>query len=259
MGFRPKRAARRTLRAMTDPVTVRSLFLTASCLKGWADAKLGRRTASKEVMLDLKHLKLCVDVASVELISYWEIWHERCYDAIAMNRPRCVVDVGANIGAFSLYQAMVQHAELVVAFEPSPQVFPRLAKNIEINGLKNVRVVNAAVGDKQGVLSFSEGRMSVNCRVNEFGALKVPCVTLDAELSDMPRIDILKIDTEGYETHVLRGASETLKKTQRIALELHYPGERQEIEAILCPLGFSLVKMQDELVFFCRAKPGGAC
>jgi FkbM family methyltransferase len=258
MGFRPKRAARRTLRAMTDPVTVRSFLLTASCLKGWADAKLGRQTASKEVMLDLKHLKLCVDVASVELISYWEIWHERCYDAIAMNRPRCVVDVGANIGAFSLYQAMVQHAELVVAFEPSPHVFPRLAKNIEINGLKNVRVVNAAVGDKQGVLSFSEGRMSVNCRVNEFGALKVPCVTLDAELSDMPSIDILKIDTEGYETQVLKGASETLKKTQRIALELHYPGERQEIEAILCPLGFSLVKMHDELVFFCREKPGGA-
>jgi FkbM family methyltransferase len=252
MGFRPKRAARRALRAMADPVSIRSFFLTALCLKGWADAKLGWRTAPKEVMLDLRHLKLCVDVARVELIPYWEIWHERCYDAIAMDRPRCVVDVGANIGAFSLYQAMVKHAELVIALEPSPQVFPRLAKNIEINGLKNVRVVNAAVGDKQGVLSFSEGRMSINCRVSEFGPLKVPCVTLDAELSSTPSIDILKIDAEGYERHVLQGASETLKKTKRIGLELHYPGERQEIESILFPLGFSLANIHDDLVFYRR-------
>jgi FkbM family methyltransferase len=115
-----------------------------------------------------------------------------------MDHPRCVVDVGA----FSLYTAIVKHAERVIAFEPSPQVFPRLAKNVEINGSKNVRVVHAAVGDKQGVLSFSEGGKSVNGRVDEFAPLKVPCVTLDAELFNIPSIDILKIDTEGYETHV---------------------------------------------------------
>jgi FkbM family methyltransferase len=239
---------------MTDPVSIKSFVSTALCLKGWADAKLGRRTASKEVVLDLKHLKLCVDVSRVELISYWEIWHEHCYDAIAMDRPRCVVDVGANIGAFSLYQAMVKHAELVIAFEPSPHVFPRLAKNVEINGLKNVRAVNAAVGDKQGFLPFSEGRMSVNCRVSEFGPLKVPCVTLDAELFNIQSIDIVKIDTEGYETHVLQGASETLKRTKQVVLELHYPGERQEIESILGSLGFSLAKMHGDLVSYHRGK-----
>jgi FkbM family methyltransferase len=101
-----------------------------------------------------------------------EIWREHCYDAVALDAPRCVVDVGANIGAFSLYQAMIKHAELVIAFEPSPDVFRRLAKNVEINGLNNVRIVNAAVGEKARVLSFSEGRMSVNCRVSESGALK---------------------------------------------------------------------------------------
>lgn len=239
---------------MTDPVSMRSFFLVALCLKGWADTKLGRRTASKVVILDLTHLKLCVDVASIDLISYWEIWYERCYDAIAMDHPRCVVDVGANIGAFSLYTAIVKHAELVIAFEPSPQVFPRLAKNVEINGSKNVRVVHAAVGDRQGILSFSEGRKSVNGRVDEFGPLKVPCVTLDAELFNIPSIDILKIDTEGYETHVLLGASETLEKTNRIVLELHYPGEQSEIETILFPRGFYLEHFQDNLVFYCRDK-----
>jgi FkbM family methyltransferase len=246
------RPARRALRAMTDTVNIRSFFLTALCLKGWVDAKMARRMPSKEVMLDLKNLKLCVDVSRVELISYWETWHEHCYDSIAIDGPRCVVDVGANIGAFSLYQAMVKHAESVIAFEPSPFVFPRLVKNVKNNGSMNVRTVNAAVGDKQGTLSFSEGQMSANSRVCESGSLKVPCVTLDAELSDVPSIDILKIDTEGYETNVLRGASETLKKTKRIALELHYPEERQEIESILFPLKFSLMTIHNDLVFYHR-------
>jgi FkbM family methyltransferase len=213
-------------------------------------AKFGLQTACKEVVLDLKPLRLCVDTSRLELISFWEIWHERCYDAFAVEHPRCAVDVGANIGVFSLYQVMVNHAERVIAFEPSPEVFSRLAKNIEVNGIKNVRAVNAAVGDEPGTLSFAESRMSANGRVSETGTLKVPCVRLDDELRDVPSIDILKIDTEGYETHVLRGASETLKKTERIALELHYPGELQEIEAIVSSLGFSLVKAYGSLVFY---------
>jgi FkbM family methyltransferase len=61
-----------------------------------------------------------------------EIWHGHCYDAVALDASRCVVDVGANIAAFSLYQAMIRHAELVIAFEPSPDVFRRLAKTVEI-------------------------------------------------------------------------------------------------------------------------------
>jgi len=121
--------------------------------------------------------------------------------------------------------------------------------------MKNVRVVNAAVGNESGTLSFSESRISANSRVSETGQVKVPCVRLDDELRDVPRIDVLKIDTEGYETHVLRGAGETLKKTERIAIEVHYPGERQEIEAIVFPLGFSLVKASGNLVFYIKGTP----
>jgi FkbM family methyltransferase len=250
LGLRFKRPALRTLKAVGDVANIRSFFLTMLCLKAWANVKLGVRTPSKEIMLDLKRLKLCIDVASVELISYWEIWHEFCYDSIAIERPRCVVDVGANIGAFALYQAIVKHADHVIAFEPSPHVFPRLAKNMKNNNLLNVRLVNAAVGEKEGVLSFSEGKMSINGQVSEFGPLKVPCVTLDAALAGEPIIDILKIDAEGYETHILKGASETLQKTRRVALELHYPGEREEIDSLLLPHGFSLVKMTNNLAFY---------
>jgi FkbM family methyltransferase len=254
MRIRKKRAVGRILKAMSDPVNVRSFSNMAVCLKGWAEARLGRQAQSRVVRLDLKRLALVVDAARAELLSYMEIWHERCYDAVALDAPGCVVDVGANIGAFSLYQAIVKHAGVVIAFEPSPDVFPRLAKNVEINRLTNVRLVNAAVGETTGVLSFSEGRMSVNCQVSNAGPLKVRCVTLDSELSNIPNIDLLKIDTEGYETHVLQGAHETLKRTSRIALELHYLGEDQEIESILAPLGFVLKNRRGNLMFYSRGE-----
>jgi FkbM family methyltransferase len=249
---------RRVIRAMSDAVNFRSFLLMSICLKAWACAKFGLQTPSKEVVLDLRPVRLCVDVSRLELISFWEIWHEGCYDAIAIDHPRRVVDVGANIGVFSLYQSMLKGAGEVIAFEPSPEVFPRLVKNIEINGIKNIRVLNAAVGDESGMLSFTESRISANSKVSEMGLLKVPCVRLDDELKDIPGIDVLKIDTEGYETHVLRGACETLKKTERIVLELHYPGEQEEIEAIVFPLGFSLAKAHGNLVFYRRANLSSA-
>jgi FkbM family methyltransferase len=253
-----RRAMRRVIRAMTDAVNFKTVLLTSICLKAWACAKVGLQTAPKEVVLDLRSVRLCVDVSRLELISFWEIWYEGCYDAIAIDHPRRVVDVGANIGVFSLYQSMVKRAAQVIAFEPSPEVFPRLVKNIDINSIKNVRLVNAAVGDESGMLSFAESRISANSRVSEMGLLKVPCVRLDDELKDVPGIDLLKIDTEGYETHVLRGAFETLKKTERIVLELHYPGEQKEIEAIVFPLGFSLTKAEGNLIFYRSANLSSA-
>jgi FkbM family methyltransferase len=253
-----RRAIRRVTRAMIDASNFTSVLLMANCLKAWAYAKVGMQSASREVVLELRPLRLCVDVSRLEIISFWEIWHEGCYDAISVDHPRCVVDVGANIGVFSLYQSMVKRAEKVIAFEPSPEIFPRLVKNMEINGIKNVRVINAAVGDESAMLSFAESRISANSRVSETGSLKVPCVRLDDELRDVPGIDVLKIDTEGYETHVLRGACETLKKTDRIVLELHYPNEQKEIEAILFPIGFSLAKADGILVFYRRANLSSA-
>ena len=100
MGIRKKRAIGRILKAMSDPVNVRSFSNMAVCLKGWAEARMGRQTPSRVVRLDLRRLALVVDAARAELLSYMEIWHEHCYDAVGLDAPRCVVDVGANIGAF---------------------------------------------------------------------------------------------------------------------------------------------------------------
>lgn len=253
MRFRPKRATRRVARALLDPVNARSLFSTAQCIRGWANAKFGHSSTSREATLDLRKLRLCVDTSRAELLSYWEVWHENCYEAFPQFRvdhPGCVVDVGANIGAFSLYEALIRGARKIIAFEPSPAVFPRLARNLEINRVLSTTAINAAVGCEAKVLRFSEGRMSINGKVTDEGPIVVRCTTLDAELSDVQKIEILKVDTEGYELEVLAGAPQTLKKTERIVLELHFADEKAQLDSVLHPLGFEFIGQRDDLVFY---------
>jgi FkbM family methyltransferase len=253
MRFRPKRATKRVARALLDPVNAKSLLFTAQCIRGWAKAKFGHSSVSHEATLDLRRLRLCVDTSRAELLSYWEVWHERCYEAFPQFRvdhPGCVVDVGANIGAFSLYQSLIRGAGKIVAFEPSPAVFPRLVRNLAINRVLCTTAINSAAGCEQKILCFSEGRMSINGKVSEEGPIAVRCTTLDAELSNIQKIEILKVDTEGYELEVLAGASQTLKKTERIVLELHFTDERAQLDSVLHPLGFEFIGQRDDLVFY---------
>ena len=227
---------------------------------GWARGKLHRRGTSHELTLRLREVNLLIDTSRAELNSYWEIWHERMYDKVpgfCPVEPDCVVDVGANIGAFALYQACKKRAKAVIAFEPSPTVFKRLEANVALNGLRNITTVNAAVGDLCGSLPFLELPMSMNSRVaagSELGATIVPATTLDSSLLKLgvARVNLLKIDTEGYETHVLRGATGILGLTERLIIEIHDETDKSEFQALLLPLGFQLICSDAGLLFYSR-------
>ncbi|MGH9325177.1 MAG: FkbM family methyltransferase [Terriglobia bacterium] len=210
--------------------------------------------------LKLGGVRLTVDASRAELTSYWEIWHERAYDTVpgfSSDGLECVVDVGANVGAFALYQALKKKAKMVVAFEPSPNTFRRLAANVALNSVHTVRTMNAAVGESCGTLSFLEAPFSMNSRVTEIaddGAVSVPCVTLDSSLKSLGigKVDLLKIDTEGYEMQVLKGASEALERTERIVMEIHRDAEKREFDLLLLPRGFRFVTREAGLLFYTR-------
>ncbi len=123
-------------------------------------------------------------------------------------------DIGANIGAYTVLAGGAVGSR-VVAFEPAPTTFRSLLSNIQLNGLANRAVAhNLALGKEEGVLQMSAGLGTENCvrtTGNEPDSVTVKASSLDRILGNSEPV-LLKIDVEGFETEVLRGARETLGK-----------------------------------------------
>jgi FkbM family methyltransferase len=121
------------------------------------------------------------------------------------------VDIGANVGSYTVLASKVRGAR-TIAVEPDPGTAQALRRNIEVNGIADkVHVVEAALGARAGTVSFTVGRDTVN-RVAQAGDENVRDVavrTLDDVLDgEVPRV--IKIDVEGFEAEVFRGAVATL-------------------------------------------------
>lgn len=121
------------------------------------------------------------------------------------------VDIGANIGSYSILAARVCDAR-TIAVEPDPDTAKALRRNIEVNRIGDrVRVVVAALGATAGTVSFTVGRDTVNrvAQPEDANIREVPVRTLDDILGgDVPRVN--KIDVEGFEAEVFKVASATL-------------------------------------------------
>ena len=128
------------------------------------------------------------------------------------------IDVGANIGIYTLVASkLVGEAGRVIAFEPSAQSFPLLLQNIELNSLKNVRAFRLALADRiRKAWLYHPGVPECNSLAkdssSEDEAEEVTVETLDdmVKRASISRVDVIKIDVEGAEELVLRGAANVL-------------------------------------------------
>lgn len=125
----------------------------------------------------------------------------------------CFVDVGANIGYYSvLAAAIVSRTGKVIAFEPSDRVRKRLVRNVELNELNQVEIRGDAVGERAGVVRLVEPQDTGNdglayVTVDTTIGRDVACVTLDSliEVGNVPTL--IKVDVEGGEQRVFAGAA----------------------------------------------------
>lgn len=129
----------------------------------------------------------------------------------------CVVDVGANVGYFSvLASRLVGPSGLVVAVEPSPYAADRLRRTVEVNRLSNVRVEQIGLGATAGEATLFHPLPDNHTpsMLGDIGTpgVRVPIRTLDECLPEwgVGRVDLLKVDVEGFEVAVLAGAAATL-------------------------------------------------
>jgi FkbM family methyltransferase len=153
-------------------------------------------------------------------------------------------DVGANVGHHTLF--MADRADHVFAFEPLPRLQGLIADKIALNGLTNVQILPIGLGNQSGWFDYYPG-IGANSGIGtfttpnsaDFGA----SVKLTVERGDdvikkmgLPRVDLIKIDVEGFERRVLEGLSRTIQRDRpAILMELsgHSRNEFGDVSQLL--------------------------
>ena len=132
-----------------------------------------------------------------------------------------IVFVGAHVGALLIPIAVRSGARNIVAFEPSPRNQRLLGLNLTLNGVTNVCVRPLAAGQAEGTVRFTENPLNTgNSRVSRDGEVLVGITTLDAALQAVEsQVHLLVMDVEGYEVHVMRGATRALGRTRYLYTE----------------------------------------
>jgi FkbM family methyltransferase len=164
------------------------------------------------------------------------------------------VDVGANIGTVTLPVARTGRAECL-AFEPEPHNAARLAGNVALNDLANVTVIEAAMWSASGTIGL-RARGAVGTGTHTVaedegpGLTPVPATTIDELAASSGRApDVVKVDVEGAELEVLRGAARTLGagEIRGLFVETHPAGltargsSEDELSGFLDRLGYAQV------------------
>ncbi|MCJ8275731.1 MAG: FkbM family methyltransferase, partial [Bdellovibrionales bacterium] len=168
------------------------------------------------------------------------------------------LDIGANIGFFT--SLMSYKGAIVNSFEPHPKIFERLNKNCK--NLNNVTCHQKALSDKKGKLSLyipnkfssNEGIASLNPQ-EDSAEISVEVETLD-NLFPNTTIDLIKIDVEGHESSVFKGAQSLLENRliKNILLE-EFDGENAKSITLLKDYGFRVYRLHKGFLNLKRLTP----
>jgi FkbM family methyltransferase len=184
-----------------------------------------------------------------------------------------VIDAGANIGTFSVFAISLVPEGNIYAFEPVQKTFEILKKNTAPfsaisdfkNGLGDIcdtKEIMIYSGSTGGNTFKDSGLLEIrHHHSEEMEKERVEVTTIDIFVAEknIPRIDFIKIDTEGYEAKILQGARETIKKWRPVIAmsAYHNPGDREELPRLLkeiCPAYTCEFHHDYEKVFICHVQ-----
>lgn len=139
-----------------------------------------------------------------------------------------VLDLGGHTGVYGLISAAANPNSKVYIFEPEPVNCRHIKNNIELNGLKNIELIQAAVSDKSGTVLFDAheggtgGNIATSGRDIAASEIRVNCWGLDDFFEKREPPTLIKFDVEGAECRVLFGAKHILTNNKpKILLEVH--------------------------------------
>lgn len=142
---------------------------------------------------------------------------------INVSKPN-VIDVGANVGQFCNAVKLFYPKAKIVSFEPDPNIFEILKANTA--NLDDVVLINHGLADSKAKLLFHKNKLSGKSSFSKkskdtYETITLPVTTLDSHrLFGNKKIDLVKIDVEGFEYNVIKGAIKTLKHSEYLLVEI---------------------------------------
>ena len=135
-----------------------------------------------------------------------------------------VIDVGTNIGETLLNFAKINRDGINIGFEPVPYLYEKAKNNIALNKFKNIELINKGLSSSEELLTFQEvsennsGGTFLKRESNREASRIVQAIRLDdfVGLNRFENISLIKIDVEGFEMEVLKGATDTLRRFKPI-------------------------------------------
>jgi FkbM family methyltransferase len=174
-------------------------------------------------------LLLDTDESHQKGVAEGSIDHELSAFSDLIGKDDTVFDLGANIGAFSIFAAANNSKCDIYSFEPEPKTFEHLNKNVELNSFSDrVNTIQKIVGDEVGsaelYVSYSENQAthSMTQTTHHSGdTVEVEMTTVDTIAESYQNPDVVKIDVEGAEARVLNGMEKSLIEGVKILIDVH--------------------------------------
>jgi FkbM family methyltransferase len=180
---------------------------------------------------------------------------------------KCFVDIGANNGFFAIFAAsLMNDTGRVVAFEPFPETFARLRRNVEVAGVKSVTPVDVALSNvterrsmfaRESALGYTTFAETDRAKTQGVVTIEetVECATFDSMWTELGggKIDLVKMDIEGAELLVLDGMTESLTNRlfTHLFIEVHpkqiraLGGEPTRVAELLAEHGYRLLERRE--------------
>jgi FkbM family methyltransferase len=156
-------------------------------------------------------------------------------------------NVFCDVGGYHGFYSLVSNSEKSIVFEADPTNAERIRQNLELNPDRDIELVEKAVWSSETTLQF-EAEASGTSHVSENG-IEIESVTLDSFFENTEDPDVVKIDVEGAEGHVLEGAKQVMERSKpTIFLEIHLKGRtdsfgysKKELYSVLDSFGYEFV------------------
>ena len=159
--------------------------------------------------------------------SYWKGYYEPTITSLIsqhLTKESVFFDIGANVGYFSLLAAVCSSAGSVHSFEPDKHTLTFSKSIKQLNQLSNWTINNEGVGETTETLYYKTGPTTTTGTIVTGSGVPIKITSVDdyVKKKQLDRVDMIKIDVEGFGGYVLRGAVDTIAKYQPIIImEIH--------------------------------------